>query len=147
MAATKVKQSELGTAAIKLVASGNTGLTTGNATIALATTGFSKGTGLTKSGNTILVGKGVNYVRVTAAFTAESFSMTSTYVFALLQKNSSVIGQGLMPSTLGFAFFPMTAEIDVVEGDTISMVANVGSGTATCSGATRHVYLFAEATG
>lgn len=147
MAETKVTQKELSTAAIKLVASGNTSLSTSNATIAFANTGFTKGTGLTKSGNTILVGKGVNYLRITAAFTAESFSTTSTYVFALLQKNSTVIGQALMPSTSGFAFMNLTAEIDVVEGDNINLIANVGSGTASASGATRHVYLFAEATG
>lgn len=147
MAETKVTQQELAPAAIKLVASGNTSLSTSDATVALATTEFTRGSGLTKSSNSVLVGKGVNYIRVTAAFTAESFSSTSTYCFPAIVKNSTVVSQALMPTTSGFVFMVMTAELAVVENDTISMRANVGSGTATSSGGSRHVYLFVEATG
>lgn len=147
MAKQKITAAQNAAAAIRLSATANTGTSTATTTVALSNTDYVQGNGLTKSGNSVLVGKGVNYVRATACITYEAFSTTATYAFCYLRKNTTNMTIALEPATAGFAFMNLATSFPVVEGDTISIAGDVGSGTATFSGSTRPVHLCVEALG
>lgn len=131
---------------MKLNANSDTGLSSSGATIVLNVTEVTRGSGLTKTGSTIVIGSGITLVRVTGAIPVENFS-TSTYAFGGIAKNGARIAQTLMPSTVGFAFATVSSIFAVTNGDAISLTADVGAGTASVKGTTRPVFLVVEAIG
>lgn len=93
------------------------------------TTVFSSGSRLTRSANTVVIGTGVTKVRVTYTLMAESAG-TAGYLFARIRKNTSEVSQVIDNS--GSSAFKCVTEskiITVVAGDTITIIADSGSGT------------------
>jgi len=121
---------------IRLRASTSTSLSTSAVSVNLATVDLLRGTGLSQSGNTIVVGSGVTLVEVSATIIADS--MADTYMFSRCRLNR---GGNLneFTSQLGRAASGFTSNahppyvLEVQSGDIIDLRVDVGSGTATLS--------------
>lgn len=101
----------------------------GSTTVAFNTTSFTNGTRLTRSGNTVLIGSGVSYVRVSYTLMAELTS-SSAYLFSKIIKNTTAVSQSIDDANA--AEYRSTSEskiVPVAAGDTISIVADSGAST------------------
>jgi hypothetical protein len=84
----------------------------------------------------IVIGEGINHIRVSGSFFVENWVGSSYYLWGIIKKNDSRISGSITGSTSSYlsASIPMTI-IDVQEGDLITLVADSGQGGTLRTGA------------
>ena len=122
---------------LRLRATTSTSLSTSAVSVNLVTTDLLRGTGLSQSGSTIVVGSGISLVEVSAVIIADSLS-ADTYMFSRCRLNRggslNEFTSQLNRVTSGFvsnAHPPYVLEVQ--SGDIIDLRVDIGAGTGTIS--------------
>ena len=123
--------------AIRLKATTNTSLSTSAVSINLVTTDLLVGSGLSRSGSTVVIGNGIKRVKVSGVCIADSMS-TDTYLFTRLRLNRggslTEFTSQLQRMANGFSSNSHPPFLlDVLPGDIIDFRADIGAGSGTIS--------------
>lgn len=121
-------------AVMRIKATTNTTLNTGAVTPNMVTTDLSVGSGLTRSGSTIVIGAGISRVKVSAVLIADSMS-NDTYMFSRLRHTRGGVSveftSQLQRNVSGFTSNSHPPYvIDVQSGDIIDIRVDIGAGSA-----------------
>ena len=129
MARQQLNTVQLPTDFIQTVLSSNHTIGTSGTVVPFSTTQYSLGTKLTRSGNTVVIGTGVQYVRITYGIMTDTAG-GAAYIYTLIQKNGSNVAEQIDGSTSGFKATSDSMILQVTSGDIISITASTGTGTA-----------------